>query len=181
MQEQPDLSHETANNEHLEQGDIIEKLQQEVDEWKDLAARRAAEVENIRRRTNQEKEQLSRYASELILSKLLPVIDDLHNAVEVADKTGDIDSLKTGLTMIYSKTIKILEDTGVTIIHGTEGDVFDVNRHEALVHVPSAVEEGHIVQYVQRGYMLHDRVLRHAKVITSSGMPSEEGHVEQSA
>lgn len=160
--------------------DALERLQAELDEWKDLALRRAAEIENIRRRTNAERDNLIRYASEHLLVKLLPIIDDLHNAVEAAQKSSDLPALKEGMMMIYNKTLKVLAEIGVNTIEGNQGTAFDVDLHEALTHVPSSVPEGHIVQQVQRGYQLHDKVLRHAKVVTSAG-PSGIEHPENKA
>ncbi|MCO6465535.1 MAG: nucleotide exchange factor GrpE [Bradyrhizobiaceae bacterium] len=149
--------------------DAESTLEQELEEWKDLALRRAADIENIRRRHNAEREQMARFASESLLTKLLPIFDDLHHAVEAARKTEDAAALKEGLELIYAKTVKILAEVGVTAIDGESGEPFHVDLHEALMHTPSDVPEGHLVQTIQRGYMLHDRVLRHAKVVTSAG------------
>ena len=147
-----------------------EQLRAEMEEWRGLAQRKAAEVENIRRRAANEREQLQQYAAESTLQKVLPLLDDLQSAVESARQSDDLDALKTGLEMIYKKTAKVFEDMGVRVIDHEPGQPFDVDLHEALMHVPNDQHpEGHIVQMVQRGYALHDKVLRHAKVITSAG------------
>jgi len=153
----------------------IEQLQAEVEQWKELAQRKAAEVENIRRRAVEEKQQLMKTASEHLITHMLPVIDDLHSAVESAKNSTDADALRTGVEMIYKKALKIFEDHGVTIIEHGAGEPFDVHVHEALMHVPhDQYPEGHIVQTVQRGYALHEKVLRYAKVITSAGLPEHK-------
>lgn len=152
----------------------IDEIHQELAQWKDLAIRRLAEVENIRRRTSQERAELLQHAAEHTIMRMLPVLDDLHAAVESAKGSSDADSLRQGIEMIYSKALRIFEETGVRIIEAAPGEQFNVNMHEALVHQPSPHPEGSVVQIVQRGYQLHEKVLRHAKVITSAGLPEHE-------
>ena len=149
-----------------------EQLQMEVQEWKELAQRKAAEAENVKRRASEEKQQLMQYAAERLITHMLPVIDDLHAATESARRSTDYEALRQGLEMIYKKALKIFEDHGVSVIEHEPGTPFDVHAHEALMHIPHEEHpEGHIVQVVQRGYALHDKVLRFAKVITSAGLP----------
>lgn len=149
----------------------LQQLQREIDEWKDLAARRLADLENMRRRTALEKQDLHLRASEHVITKMLPVLDDLHAAAAAASATNDVQSLRTGIEMIYAKACQIFEEAGVRVLDAEPGQPFDVEFHESLMHAPSQEHpEGHIVQPVMRGYQLHDRVLRHAKVITSAGL-----------
>jgi len=148
----------------------LDTLRKEVDEWKDVAHRKAAELENVRRRSIMREQELMQYASEHLLTKMIPVLDDLAAAVEASAGSSDVASIKQGIDMIYAKATKIFEDAGVRIIESGVGQPFDVERHEALMHMPSeAHPEGHVIQEVQRGYLLHDKVIRHAKVITSAG------------
>ncbi len=156
----------------------VQELMNQIEEWKDLAMRRAAELENFRKRAAQEKENLVRYASEHLITRMLPVVDDLHNAVEASKNSGDVASLREGIQMIYNHAVKIMSEAGVHIIESAPGEPFNVDVHEALMHMPSDVPEGHIVQQVQRGYQLHDKVLRHAKVITSAGTLPEHTEIE---
>lgn len=151
------------------EGKSTEALQLELEEWKDLAQRRTADVENIRRRSRQREDELVRYSSEHVITKMLPVLDDLHAAVLSSRTTTDADAIRTGIEMIYQKALKIFTDAGVMPIETDAGEPFDVDKHEALMHMASEHPEGAIVQTVQRGYQLHDKVLRHAKVITSAG------------
>jgi molecular chaperone GrpE len=146
-----------------------ELLLKELEEWKDLAHRRSAEIANMQRRAVQERADLEHRAAERMINKLLPVLDDLHAAVEASRTSSDATALQQGLEMIYTKTMKIFEDSGISVIEAEAGQLFNVDVHEALMLTPSDVPEGHVIQTVQRGYSLHERVLRHAKVITSAG------------
>ena len=151
---------------------VAEHLQRELEEWKDLAARRLADLENMRRRTTLEKQELHLRAAEHVITKMLPVLDDLHAAVEAAATTQDATALRTGIEMIYAKARQIFEEAGVTVVEAEPGQRFNVEMHESLMHAPSGEHpEGHIIQRVMRGYQLNERVLRHAKVITSAGLP----------
>jgi len=157
------LQPETANlSDH-------ELLLKELEEWKDLAHRRSAEIANMQRRAVQERADLEHRAAERMIHKLLPVLDDLHAAVEASRTSSDATALQQGLEMIYTKTMKIFEDSGISVIEAEAGQLFNVDVHEALMLEQSDVPEGHVIQTVQRGYALHERVLRHAKVITSAG------------
>lgn len=149
---------------------VEEDATESLEHWKDLALRKAAEVDNVRRRSQLELDRMAQYAAEHIIVHLLPIIDDLHAAVDSAKSSRDVDSLIQGLEMIYTKAMKVLADRGVQAIDTPPGEPFNVDLHEALMQMPSPdFNEGEIVQVVQRGYALHDKVLRHAKVITSSG------------
>lgn len=150
--------------------DRTSALEKENAEMRDQILRKTAEMENMRRRFLKEKQELIEYANHHLLVKMLPVIDDLHTALEAAKKTTDYQSLLKGIEMIFQKSVKIFEDAGVLPIENAVGQPFNVDVHEALAHLPSEAPEGHIIQVVQKGYMLREKVLRHAKVITSAGM-----------
>lgn len=164
---------DSPSEEPLTDGSSIESMQREIDEWKDLAQRRTADVENIRRRSRQREDELVKYSSEHVITKMLPVLDDLHAAVLSAKTTTDATAMRTGIEMIYSKALKIFTDAGVVPIETDAGEPFNVDKHEALMHMSSEHPEGAVVQTVQRGYQLHEKVLRHAKVITSAGAKEE--------
>ncbi len=163
--------HEQQPNDASNFNERIASLEKERDEMREQALRRTAELENFRRRTAKEKQELTEYANQHLLFKMLPVIDDLHSALNAGQKNSDFQSLITGLEMIYKKAVKIFEDAGVTVIEPKAGEPFNVDLHEALAHIPSEAPEGHIIQEVQRGYLFRDKVLRHTKVITSAGQP----------
>ena len=164
------------NTDHDAAGEVssTESLMQELAEWKDLAQRRTADVENIRRRSRQREDELVAYSSEHVITKMLPVLDDLHAAVESSKSATDVNAIRTGVEMIYQKALKIFTDAGVVPIETDAGEVFDVDKHEALMHTHSEHPEGAVVQTVQRGYQLHEKVIRHAKVITSAGAKDEQ-------
>ncbi len=180
------IKEETKEVELQLKSEEIEKLHKEVDELKsqveallkekqdlhEQLLRVAAEFENFRRRTQKEKEELVKYANEKLLFEFLTILDDLTNAVEASKQTKDFDSLATGVEMILQKAKKVFESAGVTEIESPVGKEFDYNYHEALMTLPSDLPEGYVVKELQKGYKFFDRVLRHTKVITSSG-PSE--------
>ncbi|MCS7302807.1 MAG: nucleotide exchange factor GrpE [Bacteroidota bacterium] len=148
----------------------LQKLTQERDELRDKYIRTVAELDNFRKRTEREKEQLVLSATERLFARLVELLDDLHAAVEAGKNSRDYDAMLSGLEMIAAKAHKLYEEHGVRPLEVKVGEPFDVSLHEALVHMPHPeIPEGAIVQQVQRGYLFHDRVLRHARVITSAG------------
>jgi molecular chaperone GrpE len=115
---------------------------------------------------------LIEFANEHLIIKMLPVVDDLHTALEAAKKSSDSAGFLKGVEMIYTKAIKIFEDAGVFPIETAPGEPFNVEMHEALAHMPSNdAPEGHVLQEIQRGYKLREKVIRHTKVVTSAGNP----------
>ncbi len=150
--------------------DALQRAERERDDMRDQLMRKVAEFENMRKRTEREKEQLSLYVSERLFGRLVDVLDDLHAALEAGRKSDDYASMLSGLEMIYNKTHRIYEEHGVKPLNAEVNSPFNVDVHEALMHIPHPeIAEGQVVQQIQRGYMLHDRVLRHAKVVTSAG------------
>ena len=146
------------------------KVEKERDDLKDQLLRKIAEFENFRKRTEREKEQLSLYATERVFGRLIEVLDDLHAALDAGKKSDDYASMLSGLELIYSKALRLYAELGVRPLVVEQNTVFNVDVHEALMHIPHPeVEEGLVVQQIQRGYTLHDKVLRHAKVVTSAG------------
>lgn len=152
------------------QSERIVALEKEVEELKDLALRKTAELENFRKRTIKEKQDIVEYANEKLLAKLLPIIDDLEVAISTTEKSQDFAAFFEGMKLIQTKTLKTFEEVGVTPIEIEPNTPFNVDFHEAIMLAPSdTIEEGNIVQQVQKGYLLREKVLRHSKVITSSG------------
>lgn len=152
-----------------EKNKLIIELTAERDEFKEKYLRTAAELENLRRRTAKEKLEIIEYANERLLYSLLELLDDLGNALNAAKNSDDRNSLIQGIEMIYQKAEKLFNDAGVKRMEDPVGKPFNVDYHEALMHIPSELPEGSIVQVVQPGYMINNKVLRHAKVITSAG------------
>lgn len=164
-----------ANTQEIEEVDIIASLEKERDELKDAVLRKTAELENMRRRVLKEKNELIQYANQSLFLKLLPLMDDFENAIKAGKTSEDFNSLLQGIEMIYNKAVKIFEESGVKKLDIKEGDPFNVEYHDAILKMPSeTIEEDGILNVAENGYMYHDKVLRHAKVITSAGMPQNE-------
>lgn len=125
-----------------------------------------ADFENYRKRTLKEKADLLKYGGESAMRDLLPVIDDLERAIDAIGKGGDIESLKEGVDLIYNKFMKYLERNKVVAIESTGKD-FDANLHEAITTFPAPDPslKGKVVDTTTKGYMIDDKVLRHAKVV----------------
>lgn len=148
----------------------------ERDEFREKYVRTLAEMENFRKRTEREKEQIVLYATERLFSRLVELLDDLHAAVQAGKQSRDYDAMLNGLEMIAAKAHRLYEEHGVRPLEAKEGEPFNVELHEALIHVPHPeLPEGTIVQQVQRGYLFRDRVLRHARVVTSAGTAGADG------
>jgi len=157
------------NSEISSLNEKINNLTKEKEELKDQFIRKAAEFENYRKRSLEEKKEIIDYANEKLLAKFIELLDDLNSASEAGKNTTDIEAMNKGLEMITNKARKMFEDAGVKQMDNIIGKPFDVNYHEALMMTNSELPEGSIVQVVQPGYMLNDKVLRYAKVITSNG------------
>lgn len=159
----------------------IRQLQQERDELREKYIRAIAEMDNIRKRADRERDQVVLYATERLFARLVEILDDLHAAVEAGKQSRDYDAMLSGLEMITAKAHRLYEEHGVRPLEARTGDPFNVELHEALVHVPHPeLPEGTIVQQVQRGYLFRDRVLRHARVITSAGTQGNDGSASPS-
>ncbi len=155
---------------------IIATLEKERNLLKDNLLRTTAELENMRRRVLKEKNELIQYANHSLLQKLLPLMDDFENAIKSGKSSDDYQSLMQGIELIYNKAVKIFEESGVKKLEIKEGDPFNVDYHEAILKMPSeSIEEDGIINVAENGYMYHDKVLRHAKVITSAGKQDNNG------
>ena len=146
--------------------DELKQAQEQLEEQKDKYLRLSAEFDNYRKRTMKEKAELILNGGEKTISSILPVIDDLERALQNMEKTTDIDSIKKGVELIYNKFITVLKQNGVAIIE-TKGQPLDTDFHEAIAVVPAPDEEqkGKILDCVQTGYTLNEKVIRHAKVV----------------
>ena len=147
----------------------IEQLTKERDEAKESMLRNAAELENFRRRSMREKEEIVQYSNERLLYKFLEIIDTLGSALDAGKKSTDYDSLLKGLELLHNKTTKLFEEAGVTTMPDQVGTEFSVDYMDALMIAPSEFPEGQVLQVISPGYMYGEKVLRHSKVITSSG------------
>jgi len=146
--------------------DKEKELQGKVDELQDKYIRLMAEFDNFRRRTLKEKMDLIKSGGEDVLVSLLPVIDDFERGLQVMEKSQDIESLRLGILLIYNKFKEFLVQRGIKEIESMHQD-FNVEIHEAITKTPSPEEElkGKVLDVVQKGYTLNDKVIRYAKVI----------------
>ena len=146
-----------------EELDPLTAAQNDAEQWKDKYIRLVAEFENYKKRTLKEKSELILNGSEKTVAAILPILDDFERAT--ADKTEDPQAIKEGYELIYKKFLKALETLGVNKIETDNAD-FNVDYHEAIAMVPGMGDDkkGKVIDCVQTGYTLNDKVIRHAKV-----------------
>ena len=154
-----------AASEKEEELDPLEKAEREIEELKTQLLYKAAEFENYRKRTLKERTELILNGGEKVITSILPIIDDMERAIENGVKTDDPEVLREGMTLIHQKFLKTLEAQGVSKIDTKDAD-FDTDVHEAVAMVPSMGEDkkGKVIDCLQEGYKLNDKVIRHAKV-----------------
>ena len=152
-----------------------------AEDYYDRLQRQVAEADNLRKRLAKEKQEAIRYANESLIVELLPTIDNFEMAINAAQKSGDnsIDSLKTGIEMIYTQIKRTLEEIGVTEIDAT-GETFDPSQHEAMSRIKtSKAEEGTVLEQTRKGYRLRDRLLRAASVVVAIAPDEAQEETEQ--
>ena len=144
----------------------LEKANETIEDQKDKYLRLSAEFDNYRKRTVKEKAELILNGGEKSLSSILPVVDDLERALQTMEKATDVAAVKEGVELIYNKFISVLGQNGVKVIE-TKDKPLDTDYHEAIAVIPAPSEEqkGKILDCVQTGYTLNDKVIRHAKVV----------------
>lgn len=153
----------------------------ELAEAKDKYLRLYAEFENFRRRTAKEKTDLIKNAGEDIIKAMLPIVDDFERAQKAFDKSSDlatlseeakkeIDALQQGISLIQHKLLRTLEQKGLKAMDSTVGKDFDVNEQESITNIPAPTEEmrGKVIDELERGYYLNEKILRFAKVVVGS-------------
>ena len=155
-------------NETTSQGEpveTVETLKAELETLKDKYLRTVAEFDNYKKRTLKEKTELILNGSEKTVTTFLPILDDMERAIANASKATDITAVEEGWELIYNKFIKQLDSIGVKKIETNDAD-FDVDYHEAVAMVPGMGDDkkGKVIDCVQTGYTLNDKVIRHAKV-----------------
>ena len=164
--ENPENAENSENaEESSEEQDPLEKALTENAELKDKWLRSVAEFENYRKRTLKERAELILNGGEKFITAILPVLDDMERAIENGAKTDDPAVLREGMELIYQKFMKTLEAQGVDKIE-TENADFDTDVHEAVAMVPGMGDDkkGKVIDCLQQGYKLNDKVIRHAKV-----------------
>lgn len=145
---------------------VEEQLQKEVAEEKNKFLRLFAEFENYKKRTSKERIELFRTASEDLMTVLLPILDDFDRGLTEIKKANDKELFK-GMELIKNKLQNSLTQKGLTLVEVKKGDVFDVELHEAITQIPAPSDDlkGKIIEVIEQGYMLGDKMIRYPKVI----------------
>lgn len=152
--------------ESTDTSDALQKAEQQIAELKDKYIRLVAEFENFRRRTAKENLEIRKLAASDTITALLPVLDDFDRAKKTADTPGSPEVFTEGIALVYHKLYQILQQLGVRKME-SDGTAFDTEQHEAITEIPVADEQmkGKVVDTVEHGYFLHDKIIRYAKVV----------------
>ncbi len=155
--DQPDLE---------EQEESTEEQADQLNEMKDKYLRLFAEFDNYKKRTAKERLELIRTASEDVLKALLPVLDDFDRAKTTAETGAEGEAFSEGVSLVYNKLYQVLQNRGLQTM-STEEKEFDPELHEAITKIPAPNDElkGKIIDYIEKGYYLNDKIIRHAKVV----------------
>lgn len=168
--EQPqdaDQSLEGEPNDAAGEGNELDKVRAERDMLYEKLARAQADFQNSRRRLQTDADQRLQYANATLIKSLLPVIDNFERALAQDPEKSDPRTILKGMQIIHDQWLNVLKQQMVEEIVAQPGEPFDPNRHEALMHQPSPHEDGTVVQTLQKGYALQDRILRPAQVSVS--------------
>lgn len=157
-----------GDNLAVKESEKITELEKQVLQYKDQYLRTAAEFENYKRRTDNERAEFYNYAGEKVLSDMLPVLDDFDRTMSSFEKSHDKDALKKGIDIVYDKFRAALTKQGLKEMD-SDGKKFDVSLHEAILQQPDENKDPEtVLTTVEKGYFYKDKVLRHAKVVVSS-------------
>lgn len=167
VEEQEQQSNEQAVSEKETKEPTVEGLQETIEELKDKNLRIFAEFENYKKRTNKERMDFFKTANQEMMTALLPIIDDFERAQKSMEDTQDVKAIKEGVDLIYNKLKSILEQKGLKEIEPATGNDFDLDYHEAITKIPAPSDElkGKVVDQVEKGYLLGDKVIRYSKVV----------------
>lgn len=166
VDEKVDKQQEQELTEEQKLAEELKQAQATIEELKDKHLRLSAEFDNYRKRTMKEKAELILNGGEKSISSILPIVDDLERALKNMETATDVAAVREGVELIYNKFITVLEQNGVKIIETKELPL-NTDYHEAIAVVPAPAEElkGKILDCVQTGYTMNDKVIRHAKVV----------------
>lgn len=161
-----DVSAETGENNQESEENTLEQLTKELEEQKEKYLRLFAEFDNFKRRTAKERIDTIKTAGQEVIKDLLSIIDDFERAEKSIEKAKEVEALKDGFLLIKEKLIKSLQSKGLTKMEITDGE-FNADFHEAITEIPAPTEEmkGKIIDVVEPGYLLHDKIIRYAKVV----------------
>ena len=161
--EQVEENQEVEEKSEKEEPTTEELIQVEKDKY----LRLFAEFENYKKRTTKERIELFKTASQEVMTSLLPILDDFERALTHIDDDKEAEELRKGVLLIYQKMIKTLEQKGLTLIEVKEGDTFDAEIHDAITQIPAPSKKlkGKVIDCVEKGYKLGDKIIRHPKVV----------------
>ncbi|WP_298236687.1 nucleotide exchange factor GrpE [uncultured Algibacter sp.] len=151
----------------IEEQTVEEKLQAEVQQEKDKFLRLFAEFENYKKRTTRERIELFSTASEDVMKTLLPILDDFERALTHIEEDKEAEELRKGVLLIYQKLVNSLEQKGLKVMTVEKGSTFDADNHEAITQIPAPSDDlkGKIIDVVEKGYTLGDKIIRFPKVV----------------
>lgn len=168
MNEQENIQEENLEQDPKQETEVSaeEQLKQQLDEANDKFARLFAEFDNYKKRTSRERVELIQTAGQAVITKLLPVLDDFDRALLAMEGAQDMESVKTGVELVNSKLRKMLEAEGLKEMDVLQKD-FDADFQEAITTIPAPSEEmkNKVIDVVEKGYTLNDKVIRFAKVV----------------
>ncbi len=174
LQSEEQLVEETPQADTENQAGEVEskesQLQAEVADLKDKYLRLYSDFENFRKRTSKERIDLIKTASEEVLKELIPVVDDFERAFKASEAESDSTKIREGNQLIFHKLVRVLESKGLKSMDDLTGKPFDPDTQEAITQIPAPSEElkGKIIDVVEKGYLLGDKVVRFAKVVTGA-------------
>lgn len=151
--------------------EVVEKVEPTTEELlqaeKDKYLRLFAEFENYKKRTSKERMELFKTAGQAVMTALLPILDDFERALTHADDDKEAEELHKGVLLIYQKTVTTLEQKGLAAIEVKQGDVFDAEVHQAITQIPAPSDDlkGKVIDCIEKGYKLGDKIIRHPKVV----------------
>lgn len=166
MNQGVDMDNVTPEAEVLEEEKVQEQSEDLLQKEKDKFIRLFAEFENYKKRTSRERIELFKTAGQEVLSAMLPVLDDFDRALTEISKTQEKDVLK-GVELIYNKFLGVLKSKGLSAVEVQPGDIFNSDMHEAVTQIPAPTEDmkGKIIDVLEKGYQLSDKIIRYPKVV----------------
>lgn len=154
-------------NEKAAEVSEMEKINEELAEVKDRYLRLVAEFDNFKRRTARERNELIQTAGKDVIHSMLVVLDDADRAAIQMEKSEDVTTIKEGVSLIFNKLRNTLQQKGLKKLE-SKGEVFDADLHEAITEIPNEAMKGKVVDEIEPGYYLNDKLIRHAKVVVGS-------------
>ena len=166
--ENSNMQNEELPDASVEETDSIAQLELQLSEAKDKYLRLYSDFDNYKKRINRERIDLIKSASQDVMAAILPMLDDMERAIKAMDNAKDVNAVKEGVQLVYQKMKTITEGKGLKAME-TTGKDFDADLHDAIANVPvDEKQKGKVIEEVEKGYYLNDKVIRHAKVVVGN-------------